>query len=188
MDKNKFTEVRLDAVEETASAPDILAAKRVMNNITDAIGMERPSTPLEAVLERVRRRRRIASFLTVTEIVLVILIVLSSVALFLRGYITGVTVNPNTALTETVAPPRSESVSYKNGSLEMHLVPGGLPLDYPTATALRVSDSAELPVEYDEAEDTVYITCPRETDDYRLTVCDTRGIPYTFTLHLVAGN
>ena len=186
MDKKKFTEVRLDA-EVSESAPDLAAAKRVMNNISDSIGIQRPSEPFEAVVERVRKRRQISSFLTIAEIVLVALIILSGLALFMRGYITNVTVNHGPALTETVAPPHSESVSYKNGALEMHLVPGGLPLDYSTASAVRASDSAELAVDCDADGDVVYISCPRETADYRLTICDTRGIPYTFTLHLVAG-
>ena len=188
MDKSKFTEVRLDAVEETESAPDILRAKRVMNNIADAIGMEHPAEPLEEVVYRVKKRRRINSFLTVAEIVLISLIILSSLALFLRGYIAGVTVNNNSALTETVAPPRSESVSYKNGALELHLIPGGLPLDYSTASAVRVSDGAEMAVECDAEGSAAYIPCPRATADYSLTICDTRGIPYTFTLHLVVGS
>lgn len=187
MDKKILTEVP-DAKEAPESAPDIKDAERVMNNIMDTVGVGRASKPLAEVVHRVKKRRRIYNFLTVTEIVLVILIVLSSFVLFMRGYITNVTVNHSSVLTEPVAPPRSEDVRYRNGALEIRLVPGALPLDYSTAAAVRVSDGAELTVYYDTAENTVYIPCDRETDDYSLTVCDTQGIPYTFTMHIYSGN
>lgn len=188
MDRKKFTEVRSNTEVVPEAAPDLAAAERVMNNIMDSVGVERPTRPLGEVLRRVKKRRQVTNFLTIMELVLVGIIILSSLALFMRGYIANVTVNHSSTLTETVAPPHSSSVRYRDGALEMHLVPGDLPLDYSSATAVRVSDGAQLAVGWDAVENTVYIPCSRETNDYNLTICDTQGIPYTFTLHIVSGN
>lgn len=188
MDRKNFAEVRPAGEDSFEPIPDIHAAERVMNNIMDSVGAARPSRSLEEVVSRVKKRRRISNFLTVMEIVLIATILLAGLALFMRGYIANVTVKPNNMLTETVAPPHSAAVSYRDGALEMRLVPGEFPLDYTTATATRLSDGAAAAVEFDVQTDTVYITCPRQTDDYSFTICDAQGIPYTFTLHIVTGN
>lgn len=182
MDNKQFSDLKLN---EDVPAPDMANAQRVFDRIVDTAGMERPSQPLEEVVEKVRKRHRIDSFLTVACIVLVALILLMGFALFMRGYITNVTVNRSPInVTQTADPPRSVSVGYTAGSLYIQIVPGELPLDYSSMTAMRVSDGASVEAEYDAAEDTVYVPCPRKTDDYALTIYDTQGFPYTFTLHL----
>lgn len=182
MDKKIFQD--LDKNEDIP-APDMRNAQKVFDRIMDTAGMERSALPLEEVVQKVRKRRRINSFLTAGCIVLVIIIALMGFALFMRGYITNVTVDRSAiTVAQSVEPPRSVSVGYTDGSLYIQLAPGDLPIDYSSMSVLRVSNGAQVEAEYNAAEDTVYITCPRESDDYALTVYDTQGLPYTFTLHL----
>lgn len=170
--------------EET---PDVRAAESVFNRVLDTAGVPRPEEPLEAVVRRVKKRRRVGGMLTVMGLVLIVLIITMGGLLFLREYFTHVTVSPSMTLTENVEPPHSESVRYRDGALEMCLVPGESPLDYASASAVRASDGAAVAVECDEESSTVYIPCSRDTDDYYLTISDAEGIPYTFVLHIVSG-
>lgn len=182
MDIMQFFDMKL---KEDVSAPDISNAKRALDKIVASSGMEPPSRPLEEVVEKVRKRHRIDSFLAVSCIVLVALILLMGFALFMRGYIANVTVNRSLIkVSQTADPPRSVSVGYSNGELYIQIAPGGVPLDYSSISVLRVSDGGSVQAEYDAAKDTVYIPCPRENNDYALTVYDTQNVPHTFTLHL----
>lgn len=182
MDKKIFQD--LDKNEDIP-APDMRNAQKVFDRIMDTAGMERPALPLEEVVQKVRKRRRINSFLTAGCIVLVIIIALMGFALFMRGYITNVTVDRSPIkVSQTADPPRSVSVGYSNGELYIQIAPGGVPLDYSSISVLRVSDGGSVQAEYDAEKDTVYIPCPRENNDYALTVYDTQNVPHTFTLHL----
>ena len=182
MDNKNFSDLKYN---EDIPAPDIGNAQRVFDKIMASSGMEQPSQPLEEVVQKVRKRHRIDSFLAVSCIVLVALILLMGFALFMPGYIANVTVNRSPInVSQTADPPRSVSVGYTNGELYIQIVPGSVPLDYSSMSVQRLSDGASVQAEYDAAEDTVYIPCPRESDDYALTVYDSENFPYTFTLHL----
>lgn len=172
-------------INEDIPAPDMPNAQKIFDRIVDSAGMDRPAQPLEEVVWKVRKRHRINSFLAVSCIVLVALILLMGFALFMRGYIANVTVNRSLIkVSQTADPPRSVSVGYSNGELYIQIAPGGVPLDYSSISVLRVSDGGSVQAEYDAAKDTVYIPCPRENNDYALTVYDTQNVPHTFTLHL----
>lgn len=176
-------------INEDIPAPDMFNAQKIFDRIVDSAGMDRPAQPLEEVVQKVRKRHRINSFLVAACLTLILLIALMGFALFMRGYIANVTVSRDPVQSvQSVEPPRSVSVGYSDGSLYIQLAPGGLPLDYSELSVLRVSTGAAVTAEYDAAEDAVYIPCPRESDDYALTVHDSHGLAYTFTLHLAVNN